>query len=87
MKKIMPMVAFSLMMLLFFATPTLASTVLSVGNDSAAPVNNLRLNFTWTNSTTVGEYAPDYNTTRNITFNLPTGVNYIASSGLTNMRS
>jgi len=65
-----------------------ATVTLSVGNNSASPVNNLLLNFSWTNSSVIYD-TPDvgYNSTGNITFNLPSGIVYISDSGQTNITS
>jgi hypothetical protein len=62
-----------------------ATTGLADGNNSVAPANNVLLNFSWDNSTFIGFSGPDYNSTANITFNLPSGVYYIDGSGSTNM--
>ncbi len=63
-----------------FSTSVFATTSLDVGDNSVAPVDNVILNFTWSNSTnpTAGYYF------NNITFTLPTNLTAIASSGSTN---
>jgi hypothetical protein len=64
-----------------------ATTNLVTGNNSAAPVNNLLLNFSWHNSTTFIGVGATYNSTVNITFNLPSGIFFISNSNSTNMTS
>ncbi|TAL47479.1 hypothetical protein EPN87_02845, partial [archaeon] len=60
----------------------MATITLSAGNQSTAPVNQVLLNFTWTNSTPVTNTNPTWNATANITFTLPAGISYI--NGTTN---
>lgn len=66
-----------------FSSPVLAATSLGAGNNSAAPINNLQLNFSWYN-TSIG-VGINYNSTMNVTFNLPSGITYISGSAATNV--
>lgn len=77
-------VALSLFALAFLALSSVsfATISLSIGNNSVAPVNQVLLNFTWTNSTPVTNTGPTWNATANITFILPAGISYI--NGTTN---
>jgi len=82
--KILLSFLFSLYILSVLSTSVFATVTFWAGNNSVAPVNNVMLNFTWTNSTPISSA----NATLNITFTLPFGgvnVSYITGSATTNV--